>query len=157
MSHSSCRHWNHINSRLLVVGSQTANLIPGPSFAHNLGYRRPNGSCEAILDIYTSRTFQWHQEQPNASFFDLYNRALSFWESRRILTSHFWEWEFHPHTYPKVGLQHLLCQYQDDSYRHTSISTAFTFMNPSRQAYYKCLGFQTCIHLSSYESLTSYF
>jgi hypothetical protein len=33
-------------------------LIPGLSFAHNLGCRRPNGSCKVILDIYTSRSFQ---------------------------------------------------------------------------------------------------
>jgi hypothetical protein len=47
-----------VDSRLLVVGSQTANLTPGPSFAHNLGCRCPNDQCEAILDIYTSRPFQ---------------------------------------------------------------------------------------------------
>ncbi len=47
-----------IDSRLLVVGSQTASLTPGPSFAHNLGDRCPNGRCEAIFDIYTSRPFQ---------------------------------------------------------------------------------------------------
>jgi hypothetical protein len=41
-----------------VVGSQTASLTPNPSFAHNLGCKCPNGSCEAILDIYTSRPFQ---------------------------------------------------------------------------------------------------
>jgi hypothetical protein len=40
-----------VNSRLLVVGSQIANLIPGPSFAHNLGCRCPNGQHEAIFDI----------------------------------------------------------------------------------------------------------
>jgi hypothetical protein len=49
-----------VDSRLLVVGSQTANLTPGRSFAHNLGCRCPNGQCEATLDIYTSRPFQWH-------------------------------------------------------------------------------------------------
>jgi hypothetical protein len=32
-----------------VVESQTASLTPGPSFAHNLGYRCPNDQCEAIL------------------------------------------------------------------------------------------------------------
>jgi hypothetical protein len=53
-----------------VVGSQIASLTPGPSFAHNLGCRCPNGSCEAILDIYTSRTFQWHKEHSNARRFD---------------------------------------------------------------------------------------
>jgi hypothetical protein len=49
-----------VDSRLLMVGSQTANLTPSPSFAHNLGFRCANDSCEAILDIYTSRPFQWY-------------------------------------------------------------------------------------------------
>jgi hypothetical protein len=47
-----------VDSRLLVVGSQTASLTPGLSFAHNLGNRCPNDQCEAILDVYTSRPFQ---------------------------------------------------------------------------------------------------
>jgi len=51
LSHSFCRRQERVNSRLLVVGSQIANLTPGLSFAHNLGCRCPNGSCEAILDI----------------------------------------------------------------------------------------------------------
>jgi hypothetical protein len=51
MLHSFFRRQGQVDSRLLVVGSQTANLIPGPSFAHKLGYKCPNGSCEAILDI----------------------------------------------------------------------------------------------------------
>jgi hypothetical protein len=58
MSHSpnACR--GQVDSRLFVAGSQIANLTPDPSFAHNLGCKCPNGSCEAILDIYTSRPFQ---------------------------------------------------------------------------------------------------
>jgi hypothetical protein len=56
--HTICRRRKEVDSQLLVVGNQTANLISGPSFAHNLGCRCPNGSCEAILDIYTSRPFQ---------------------------------------------------------------------------------------------------
>ncbi len=47
-----------VDSRLLVVGSQTASLTPGPSFAHNLGDRCPNAQCEGIFDIYASRPFQ---------------------------------------------------------------------------------------------------
>jgi hypothetical protein len=43
-----------------VVGSQIGSLTPGPSFAHNLGYRCPNGQGEAIFVIYASRPFQWH-------------------------------------------------------------------------------------------------
>ncbi len=70
MSHSCCKRREEVDSRLLVVGSQTANLTPGPSFAHNLGCRCPNGSCEAIFDIYTSRPFQWYKEHPNARCFD---------------------------------------------------------------------------------------
>jgi len=58
MSHSIIGCWEEVYSRLLVVGSQTASLTPGPSFAHNLGCRCPNDQCEAILDIYTSRPFQ---------------------------------------------------------------------------------------------------
>jgi len=38
-----------------VVGSQTASLTPGPSFAHNLACRCPNGQCEAIFNIYVSK------------------------------------------------------------------------------------------------------
>jgi hypothetical protein len=43
VSHSRIEHRERVDSRLLVVGSQTASLTPGPSFAHNLGYRCPNG------------------------------------------------------------------------------------------------------------------
>jgi len=57
MSHSLRRHREKVDSRLLVVGSQTGSLTPGLSFAHNLGCRCPNGPCEAILGIYTSRPF----------------------------------------------------------------------------------------------------
>jgi hypothetical protein len=41
-----------------MVGSQIARLTPDPSFAHNLGYRYPNGQCEAIFDIYASKPFE---------------------------------------------------------------------------------------------------
>ncbi len=89
MLNSFCRRWGRVDSRLLVVGSQTASLTPGPSFAHNLGCICPNGLCEAILDIYTSRTFQWYKEYPNARCFDPWTRALRFRESRRTPSSHF--------------------------------------------------------------------
>jgi hypothetical protein len=51
MSHSQFGGREEVDSRLLVVGSQTASLTPGPSFAHNLGYKCPNGQCEVIFDI----------------------------------------------------------------------------------------------------------
>jgi hypothetical protein len=58
MSHSRFGCWEEVDSGLLVVGSQTANLTPDPSFAHNLGCKCPNDQCEAISDICTSRPFQ---------------------------------------------------------------------------------------------------
>jgi len=114
MSHSFRIRWEEVDSRLLVVGSQTASLTPSLSFAHNLGCRCLNGACEAILGIYTSRPFHWYKEHLNARCFDPWTRALSFRESRRTLTSHFWGCEFHAHTYPKVGLRHIVwIIYQD--------------------------------------------
>jgi hypothetical protein len=53
---SACQE--RVDFRLLVVGSQTASLTPGFSFAHNLGCKCSNDRCEAISDIYTSRPFQ---------------------------------------------------------------------------------------------------
>jgi hypothetical protein len=58
------------------------------------------------LGICTSRPFHWYKEHLNTRCFDPWTRALNFWESPRTPTSHFWGCEFHPHTYPKVGLQH---------------------------------------------------
>ncbi len=58
LSHSRFGYREKVDSRLLVVGSQTGSLTLGFSFAHNLGCRCPNDQCEAISDIYTSRPFQ---------------------------------------------------------------------------------------------------
>ncbi len=83
MSHAQIGCREGIDSRLLVVGSQTASLTPGPSFAHNLGCRCPNCQCEGIFDIYVSRPFQRHQEHPNERCFSPCCRALNIRESRR--------------------------------------------------------------------------
>jgi len=48
VSHFICTHWDRVDFRLFVVGSQIASLTPDPSFDHNLCSRCPNGSCEAI-------------------------------------------------------------------------------------------------------------
>jgi len=103
----TCTHWNWVDSWLLVVGSQTANLTPSPSFDHNLCWKCPNGSCEAILDIYTSRPFQRFIERSNARCFDPCNCALRFRESWRTPESHFRECEWRPHNSLKVGLRHI--------------------------------------------------
>jgi hypothetical protein len=39
---------NQGDSILLVVGSKIDNLIPNPSFGHNLYFKHLNGSCEPI-------------------------------------------------------------------------------------------------------------
>ncbi len=49
---------NRVDSRLFLVGNQTGNLTPGPSFDHNLCFRCSNEQCEPILDIYVLRAFQ---------------------------------------------------------------------------------------------------
>ncbi len=105
--HFTYTHRNRVDSRLLVVQSQIVSLTPGPSFDHNLCCRCPNGSCKAILDIYTSRTFQRYKERLNARCFDPCNRAMSFQESRRTPKSHFRECECRPHTSLKVGLRQI--------------------------------------------------
>jgi hypothetical protein len=91
VSHSQFGGREKVDSRLLVVGSQTANLTSGPSFAHNLGNRCPNGQCEAIFDIYASRPFQWHQAHPNARCFGPCCRTLNIRESRRTPNPHFFQ------------------------------------------------------------------
>jgi hypothetical protein len=107
ISHSQFGGREDVDSRLLVVGSQTASLTPGPSFAHNLGYKCPNGQCEAIFDIYASRPFQWHQKHLNARCFEPCCRTLNIRESRRTPSPQLWEcWASPPHL-AKVGLRQL--------------------------------------------------
>jgi hypothetical protein len=105
--HSQFGGQEEVDSRLLVVESQIVNLTSGPSFAHNLGYRCPNGQCEAIFDIYASRPFQWHQEHINARCFGHCCRTLNIQESRRTPSPQLWEcWASPPHL-AKVGLRHV--------------------------------------------------
>jgi hypothetical protein len=106
MLHTQIGRQEEVYSRLLVVGSQTTTLTPGPSFAHNLGCICPNCQCEAIFDIYVSRPFQRHQEHPNARCFSPCCRALNIRESRRTPTPNFSKcWASPPHL-AKVGLRH---------------------------------------------------
>jgi hypothetical protein len=81
VSHSRIGHQKEVDSRLLVVGSQTGNSTPGPSFGHNLCFRCLNEQCEPILDIYASRSFQWYKERYNPLRFNPCNRSLKFWKS----------------------------------------------------------------------------
>jgi hypothetical protein len=80
-------------SNLLIL---TFNL----SFGHNLCLKRPNGSCESILNIYVLKTFQWYKELLNSMSFDPYNRSLKIWESIKTPTlkvrAHLGVWGFIP-------------------------------------------------------------
>ncbi len=69
VSHATYTHGSWVDSRLFVIGSQTASLTPGFSFCHNLCYRCLNGSYEPILDIYTSIAFQWYKKNLQCKFF----------------------------------------------------------------------------------------
>jgi len=85
MSHVLCSQVFRVDSWLLVVGSQNwqtpGNSTPDPSFGHNLYFRCQNEQWEPILDIYTSRAFQWYKERHNPLRFDPCNRSMKFRES----------------------------------------------------------------------------
>jgi hypothetical protein len=81
MLHTTYTQGNHVDSQLLVVGSQIVNLIPDLSFGHNLCFKCSNGSCEFILNIYVSITFQWCEKLFNPMGFDHYNHCLKIQES----------------------------------------------------------------------------
>jgi hypothetical protein len=104
MSHTQIGRRKEVDSRLLVVGSQTASLTPGPSFAHNLGCRCPNCQREGIFDIYVSRPFPM---TPRTSQCEVFCPLLSSSEHSGVpedskpLT--FPSVGLHPHTWPKWG------------------------------------------------------
>jgi hypothetical protein len=81
MSHATYTQGNWVNSWLLVVGSQIANLTLNPFFGHNLCFKCPNGWCEPILDIFVSIAFQWYEELFEPLGFDSCNHSLNIWES----------------------------------------------------------------------------
>ncbi len=106
VSHFTYTHQNRVDSRLLVVESQIGSLTRSPFFDHNLCSKCPNGSCKAILDIYTSRPFQRYTKWLNARCLAPCNCALNFWKSRRTPKSHFRKCEWRLHNSLKVGLRH---------------------------------------------------
>jgi hypothetical protein len=109
VSHPIFTHRDRVDSWLFVIGSQSASLIPNPSFDHNLCWKSLNGSCKAIFDIYTSRPFQRYKKHLKARCFAVCCQALKLRESRRTSSFHFWECESHPHIWFKVRLRHLEC------------------------------------------------
>jgi hypothetical protein len=106
VSHATWTQGNRVDSWLSVVRSQIASLTPDLSFGHNLCFRCPNGSCELILDIYTSITFQWYKVLLNARCFNPCNRNLNFqesWRTPKSPLSGVWVSSSH---FLKVGLRH---------------------------------------------------
>jgi hypothetical protein len=99
MSHATFTQRNRVDSWLLGVGNQIANLTPD----HNLCFKYPNGSCEPILDIYVSIVFQCYKELLNLLGFDLCNRSLNIRESTETLILKvrvpLGVWGFIPHTF----------------------------------------------------------
>jgi len=110
--HAICTQGNRVDSWLLVVGSQIANLTPDLSFGHNLCFRCPNGSCEPILDIYISIVFQWYKKLFELMGFDPYNRLLKIQESIGTRTPkmevHLRVWGFIPsHSFALLGARNV--------------------------------------------------
>jgi len=81
MCHVTYTHINYVDSRLLVVGSQIANLTSDLFFSHNLCFKCPNGWYEPILDIFVSIAFQWYKEIFEPLGFDPCNHSLNIRES----------------------------------------------------------------------------
>jgi hypothetical protein len=69
-----------------MVKSQIDNLIPNPSFGHNLCFKYSNGMWKPILDIYVLITYQWCEELFNLMSFDLWHCSLNIQESIGIPT-----------------------------------------------------------------------
>jgi hypothetical protein len=100
MSHATWTQGNCGNSWFLVVGSQTINLTPDPSFGHNLYFKYLNGWSETILDICVPRAFQWYKEYFNPMNFDPCNCPLKIRKSIGIpipkVGAHLRAWGFIP-------------------------------------------------------------
>jgi hypothetical protein len=91
MSHTACTQGNKVDSWLLVVGSQIANLTLGLSFDHNLCFRCPNGRCEPILDT----TFQYLSNDIKNSLSPwVLTLAIVLWRFRSPLGLQLPTWEF---------------------------------------------------------------
>jgi hypothetical protein len=86
MWHATYMQGNQVDSRLLLVGSQNANLTPGLPFDQYLCFKCPNGACKPISDIYVPRAFQWYKASLNPISFDPCNHSIKIWESNGTLT-----------------------------------------------------------------------
>jgi len=90
MSHIICNKVNRVDSWIFLVGSQTGNLTPSPSFGHNLCFRCPNEQCKPISDICIPRAFQWYKERHKPLSFDL---EIALWNFGNPPGLHLPKWE----------------------------------------------------------------
>jgi hypothetical protein len=81
MCHATFRQGCLVDSQLLVVGNQSANLTPGHFLDHNLCFRYPNESCEPISYIYVPGVFQGYKDHLNPMSYVPYNRSLKIQKS----------------------------------------------------------------------------
>jgi hypothetical protein len=81
MLHTTCTQRNLVDSWLLIVRYQIADLTPSLSFGHKLRFKCPNGSCKPILDICIPKYFQWYKELLKLLSFDPCNGLLKIRES----------------------------------------------------------------------------
>ncbi len=106
MWYNTCMQGNQGDSWLLMVVSQIIDLIPDPSFGHNVCFKYPNGSCKHILNIYILKTFEWYKELFNPMSVNLYNLLLKIWESIGTPTvkirAHLVVWGFIPSLLPAL-------------------------------------------------------
>ncbi len=77
-----------------MVGNQIGTLIPSVFFGHNLCFKYSNGTCEANLNIYVLRTFQWYKEIFNPKIFD---PLQSFSENSKV------HWDFNSQSGSPLG------------------------------------------------------
>ncbi len=61
-----------------MVGSQIANLTPGPSFAHNLGCRCPNGQLRGQFRHLHFKTFPMAPRTPQCEVFWPFKSSSEF-------------------------------------------------------------------------------
>jgi hypothetical protein len=131
MLHAIYTHGNRVDSLLLVVGSQTANLTPGPSFGCNLCFKCSNGRCEPILDIHVPRAFHWYKELLNSLSFGPYNCPLKIQESTETPTPKVelpWGVRVHSLT-PSHTFESMLCDSQLPSWP-TTLQTLTLVVSP---------------------------
>jgi hypothetical protein len=111
----------------------------------------PKNFCPCCnLLQWTLNIFQAHLHKAMVNFGTIIGILTCLWHNivtkkkwTNLITYNKFEWNWNLWCSIEDNISWLLlCQYQDGSDCHTSISTAFTLVNPaSQQTYYKCLSF----------------